>query len=137
MQYLMLHLIVWSLLEQYAGLISSECTKCKMDSVTSQLVPISWTDGQCSENQPRLLHCVHSNVILVSRIYHCPNQHRVFGHHPDVINLFTRTSLQCLVPFRLWHVTGFTLTLVDYVDCTCQSGIPMQQIERILVSNCA
>ena len=38
---------------------------------------------------------------------------------PDVIDRFTTTNLQCLVPFHVWHVTGFTLTLVDYVDCTC------------------
>ena len=131
----MLPVIVWSPTEQYAGLISSECPKCGMDRVVSQLSPIDWTDGCCSEKQPRLLHCVNTNVILVSRIYQCPNQHRVLGHHPDILHRFTMNNLQIFIPFRLWHRTGFTVLLIDYIDHMCQSGTPMQQIERLLVSN--
>ncbi len=131
----MLPVIIWSPLEQYAGLISSECPKCTVDGVSCVITPTGWTDGCSSENQPRLLHCVNSNAILVSRIYQSPNQHRVLAHHPAIIHHFTTSKLQCLVPFHLWHITGFTDTFMEYVDHVCQSGIPMQQIERMLVSN--
>ena len=131
----MLPVIVWSPIEQYAAFISSECPKCRMDGLSSQLIPTDWTDGQYSDYQPRLLHCVNSNVILVSLVYHCPNKHCVLAHHPDIIHCFTRVNLHCLVPFHLWHITGFTLTLVDYVDHAALSGIPMQQIEGMLVTN--
>ena len=131
----MLPVIVWSPIEQYAGLISNDCPKCRVDGVSAHLAPADWTDGYCSNNQPRLIHCVNSNVIIVSRIYYCPHQHRVLGHHPDIIHRFTASNLQCLVPFRLWHVTRFTCILVDYIDHACQLGIPMQQIENMLISN--
>ena len=119
MYYLMLPVIVWSPTEQYSGLISSKCPKCEMDGVHSQLYPIAWTDGRCNDNRPRLLHCINTNVILVSRIYRCSNQHRVLGHHPDIIHRFTRHNLQSLLPFRLWHITGFTVILADYIDHMC------------------
>ena len=131
----MLPVIVWSPIEQYAGLITNDCPKCRVNGVSACLAPADWTDGYCSNNQPRLIHCVNSNVIIVSRIYYCPHQHRVLGHHPDIIHRFTASNLQCLVPFRLWHVTGFTCILVDYIDHACQFGTPMQQIENMLISN--
>ena len=132
----MLPVIIWSPLEQYLDLISKECPKCKLEkSPDSQLVPAGWTNGQSSENQPRLLHCVNSNVILISRIYHCPNNHRVLAHHPDIIRSFTTTNLQCVVPFHLWHVTGFTIPLVDHVTDMCESGVPLNGIQKMLTSN--
>ena len=87
--------------EQYVGLISSECPKCGMDRVVSQLSLIDWTDCCCSENQPRLLHWVNTSAILVSRVYQCPNQNHVLGHHPDILHCFTMHNLQILIPFHL------------------------------------
>ena len=92
MDYLKLPVIVWLPTEQYSGLISKECPKCGMEGIVSQLSPTDWTDG-------RLLNCASSNVILVSRVYHCPNQHCVLAHHPDIIHRFTRHNLQTLLPF--------------------------------------
>lgn len=46
-----------------------------------------------------------------------------------------RSGNQILIPFRLWHRTGFTVLFIDYIDHMCQSGTPMQQKERLLVSN--
>ena len=135
MHYLMLPVVVWSPIEQYAGLITNDCPKCRVNGVSARLAPADWTDGYCSNNLPRLIHCVNSNVIIVSRIYYCPHQHQVLGHHPDIIHRFTASNLQCLVPFHLWHVTGFTCILVDYIDHACQLGTPMQQIENMLISN--
>ena len=60
----------------------------------AQLTPTGWTNGQSSENQPRLLN---SNVILVSRIYGCPNQHRVLAHHPDILKCFTTSRVWFLL----------------------------------------
>lgn len=124
----MLPVIIWSPLEQYNGIISRECPKCKMNGFASLLVPTDWTDGQTCQNEPRLLHCVNTNVLLVTRVYTCPSQHRVLGHHPDIISMFDTLNLQCMVPFRLWHITGFTNSLIDYIDDLCQSGVPLQHI---------
>lgn len=117
----MLPVIVWSPIKQYAAFISSECPKCRMDCLSSQLIPTDWTDGQCSDYQPRLLHCVNSNVILVSRVYHCPNKHCVLAHHPDIIHCFTRANLHCLVPFHLWHKqASLSLLLIMLTMQLCQ-----------------
>ena len=45
MHYLMLPVIIWSPIEQYADLISSECPKCRMDGLSSQIIPTVWTDA--------------------------------------------------------------------------------------------
>ena len=132
----MLPIILWLPLEQYSHLIKRECPKCKVDSVYTELIATGWTDG-CTTDQPRLIHCVNSNVILVSRIYSCPNQHRVLGHHPDFIHQFTSQNLKSILPFHLWHITGFTATLMNYIENQCHLGLPLQQIKTLLTGNCA
>ena len=114
MLYLMLPVIVWSPQEQYPDYINNHFPKCEVPD--SKLTPSGWTNGQSNENMPRLLHCVSTKVILVSRIYHCErNNHRVLAHHPDIIRSFAARNLLCLVPFHLWHITGFTLPLLEYI----------------------
>ena len=68
MHFLLLPAILWSPLEQYSDVITRECPKCKDEGVNSVLYATGWTDGSSTE-QPRLIHCVNSNVILISRIY--------------------------------------------------------------------
>ena len=126
----MLPVIVWTPLEQYSAFTMRQCPKCKLNG--DMQFRAGWTDG-CSTDQPRLLHCVNSNVILVSRIYSCSNNHRVLGHNPDLI----RQIPTSLVPFHLWHVAGFTETLINYIDNLCHVGLAMQQIETILAGNWA
>ena len=129
----MLPVIIWSPLEQYSNLISNECPKC--ENCVSRLSPSAWTNGQSTaENQPRLLHCVNFNVLLVSRIYCCENNHRVLGHHPGIIKQFNG-RLRCVVPFHLWHQTGFTVPLLEYVANQCNSGVSLRCIERALTHN--
>lgn len=134
MHFLLLPAILWSPLEQYSDVITRECPKCKDEGVNSVLYATGWTDGSSTE-QPRLIHCVNSNVILISRIYSCPNQHRVLGHNPDIVCQFKALNMQSCVPFHLWHISGFTNALIDYIESLCQSGIPLQQIEKLLISN--
>ena len=90
-----------------------QCPKC---STQSNLTPLGWASG-CTGGQgnPRLLHSVHTNTILISRVYVCAYKHSVLGHNPDIINAFSRRGLGSLVPFTLWHKTGFTTALTDFV----------------------
>ena len=111
---LMLPIVVWSPLEQYSGAVDGSCPKCRSNGQHSQLTAAGWTDGS-STDQPRLLYCVNTNVVLVSRIYRCTNDHRVLGHNADIIQ---QLPIQ-LVPFHLWHVAGFTSTLIDHIIPTC------------------
>ena len=133
----MLPVLIWSPLEQYSNLISNYCPKCEDNSIdpVSRLVPYGWTNGVSNENQPRLIHCVHFNVILVSRIYRCNNGHRVLAHNPGIIKSFTTGHIRCLLPFHLWHRTGFTVPLLEYVTDMCDSGMSLRHIESTLSSN--
>ena len=97
MTFLMLPVIIWS-------------PKCEINK--SKLIPYGWTDGQSTESQPRLLHCVNCNVILVSRIYCCENNHRVLAHHPGINQIFVDNDLKMPTPIsfmahnRLYNSTN-------------------------------
>ena len=137
MQFIVLPIILWSPFEQYPAL-KKGCPKCEANGVQSSLSAIGWSDGSNS-NEPRLIHCTNSNVILVSHIYKCPCEHRVYiyilANHPDILHQFTIQHLESVIPFHLWHIAGFTKSLMDYIDSLCHAGIPMQQIEMLLVRN--
>ena len=60
--------------------------------------------------------------------------HRVLAHHPTIINRFTG-NLRCLLPFHLWHRTGFTIPLLEYVTDTIDSGVSLRHIESTLAEN--
>lgn len=128
----MLPVLIWSPLEQYPALIDNlnRCSQCN-----SILSPDGWTSGCSGQTNPRLLYSINTNAILISRVYICQKQHRFLGHCPDIINAFTRQGLISLVPFILWHKTGFTAILADFIVNMCESGLPMIQIESMLAEN--
>ena len=131
----MLPVIIWSPLEQYSGCITNQCPKCELDNLpVSRLSPAGWTNGFSSDNQPRLIHCVQGNVILVSRVYRCGKDHRVLAYHPGIIRQFAG-NLRCLLPFHLWHKTGFTIPLLEYVTDLVDSGVSLRHVESTLADN--
>ena len=110
----MLPVLIW---RQYSGLIDN-LNRCRTCDKTLSLD--GWTSG-C--NGHRLLHSVNTNAILISRVYVCTNLHRVLGHNPDIINAFTRGGLHSLVPFILWHKTGFTTALANFIVNMCDNQL--------------
>ena len=125
-------MILWSPLEQYTELISRSCPLC---DDKSDLAPVGWTDGRSLGNNPRLIHGVSTNILLISRMYLCSQGHKVYGHHPSILDKFKRQDLCCLIPFLLWHKTGCTVTLCSYIECVVSKGLTMQQIEKTLLEN--
>ena len=128
----MLPVILWSPIETFAGIISNDCPKCQMNGMKSTLVHIGWTNGKSADHKPRLLHCVQSNVILVSRVYSCSSHHTVYGHHPSIIERFKHAKLISMVPFHLWHITGFTSLLIEEIDHMIHTGMSLNEVERCL-----
>ena len=59
----------------------------------------------------------------------------MYGHHPSILDKFKRQDLCCLIPFLLWHKTGCTVTLCNYIECVVSKGLTMQQIEKTLLEN--
>ena len=132
MAFLVLPMFLWSPLEQYSEFISRTCPLC---DEKSDLAAIGWTDGRSQDNTPRLIHDVNANVLLISRIYSCSRGHKMYGHHPSVLDKFTTQALCCLIPFVLWYNTGCTITLCNYIECVVSRGLTMQQIEKSLLEN--
>ena len=120
-------MLIWSPLEQYSGLIDN-LNRCRTCDKT--LSPDGWTSG-C--NGHRLLHSVNTNAILV---YVCTNQHRVLGHNPDIINAFTRGGLHSLVPFILWHKTGFTTALANFIVNMCECMLVENRVRSFYNIKC-
>ena len=129
--------VVCSPLEQFsAAVLPRFCPKCAPDfNVT--LIASDWTDGHSSHCCPRLFFGSVCNSLLVSRIYRCSNQHFVYGHHPDILRRLKEKSLQCLIPFRLWHISGFTQPLMDYniIEQLIHAGTSLNQIENTMRTN--
>ena len=99
MKILMLPVIIWSPLQLYADMIDQMCPKCAVNGIKSPLTPAGWTDGSNSDHgHPRLLHCINKNVLLVSRVYTCCNQHCVLGHNPDLMRKFNVKNYKVLFP---------------------------------------
>lgn len=132
----MLPVIIWSPLEEYSSSLDIQCPKCELDKLpVTGLSPTGWTNGLSTENQPRLIHCVHVNVLLVSRVYTCGNDHHVLAHHPSIIKHFTLGKFRCLLLFHLWHRTGFTIPLLQFITNLVDSGVSLRQIESTLTQN--
>ena len=121
-------MIIWSPIEQFPN-INFTCPKCSMNCTI--LSSIAWTNGCSSKYQPRLIHDVNSNVLLLSRIYLCSNGHEVYGHHAGLLNQLKSVN----TPFLLWHSTGFTTSFMDHINQLMSYGISMQQCEQILKDN--
>ena len=59
----------------------------------------------------------------------------MLAHNPGIIKSFSSGHLRCLLPFHLWHRTGFTIPLLEYVTDMCDSGMSLRHVESILSSN--
>lgn len=47
--------------------------------------------------------------LLVGQVYRCLMGHEVVGYHPG----FLEQIQTCFIPFKLWHITSFTMQRVD------------------------
>jgi len=128
--YLMPPVLMWSPIEQYSDLFPNgvKCPKCGNDDGT--LSSTGWKDGsQGTSSEPRVIHDVNGIMLLVGRVYWCINNHTVAAHTPGIIKQFPIPSL---IPFRLWHRTGFTVKLVECISSLVSAGISISGIEANL-----
>ena len=51
------------------------------------------------------------------------------------INKSKLIPYKCLLPFHLWHITGCTIPLIEYISDMVDSGVSLRQIDTILVDN--
>lgn len=127
--FLMPPVILWSPVEEFSFLPNPiRCPKCENGSLLKQS---RWQNGlQGDHSEPRKIHGVDGPVLLVGRVYKCEHGHEVLGYHPGVLR---QIPAQSIIPFRLWHKTGFTVQLMSTIMSLVASGTSLNHIRAILV----
>ena len=123
--------ILWSPLEQFGESygITFTCPKC--DVIPSELKAVGWQCGlKGSSTNPRVIHSVDSAVLVVGRTYRCSSSHTVLAYHPDLMQKLPKS----LVPFQLWHRTGFTVKLINWIQSLVLAGVSLSAITSTLNS---
>lgn len=84
---------------------------------------------QTPGHQPRSLHDLHHNVLLVPAVYSCADGHILLSTDPSILNLF---QVHEQVPFILLHRSGFLRTLAQAVINLFCEGLNFQSIENFI-----
>lgn len=126
-------IILWSPLEQFAFLKKTiVCPKCSSAWVNSTLCPSGWRDGKRGpRSEPRKLYGFKCIVLLVGRVYKCCKGHEVLGYNPAIL----REIPVCFIPFRLWHITGFTVECAELIFVLMSAGMSIHGIRDILLKH--
>ena len=123
-------IILWSPLEQFKDVLDDkqgwQCPKC---SEMNNLKAVGWRDGSSGpRSEPRKTYGANGVTLLVGRVYRCSKGHEVLGYHPQIV----RRIEACFVPFRLWHITGFTSEFTALIVALVTAGISIHGIRDVL-----
>ncbi len=91
-----------------------------------------WNDGKTERDMPRKLYCIQELVLLVSSVYLCDNHHQVLSHHPSLLEEVRKSLFR--IPFVLFHKSGVTRELYNYISISIHSGICVQDVENMLIN---
>ena len=121
--------IIWNpiVLPVFQSVCQLKCPICQ-----SKLRFWKWKDGQTERDIPRKLYCIQEQVLLVSSVYLCEKHHQVLSHHPSVLEEVRKVPL--IVPFVLFHKSGVTRELYNYISISIHTGICIQDIENMLIN---
>ena len=103
---------------------NKKCATCGMPMHES-----AWTDGSSGDTQPRSIHGLHRNFLLVSAIYTCDAHHRTLAHDDSILKLF---PTQDLIPFVLFYRSGFTQELASMCVTLISTGMTIFEIESLV-----
>ena len=132
MMYLFPPVILWSPLEQFRTSlqIDLECPKCLSSGRNNvSLHPTGWRDGVHGErSEPRKVYGTDGVTLLIGRVYSCAMKHEVVGYHLGILEQLPK----CFIPFRLWHITGFTDEFISMIVSLITAGMSIGQIRCML-----
>lgn len=128
--YLMPPLILWSPLEQF-NKVKIACPKCSVAGVADvSLHARGWRDGMGgTRSEPRKVYGVNGVTLLVGRVYACSKGHEVVGYHPGILKAIPA----CFIPFKLWHITGFTIEQIQFIASLISFGVSIHKVRDILL----
>ena len=116
--------IIWD--PYISGLVSTcVCIQCN-----GSIERKAWKTGQSTADEPRLLHCIDSVIVLVSCKYVCSSGHSYLTTDPRLLELI---SSEC-IPFILMHKIGFTKSLLTKVINLVKEGLCISAIERFITT---
>ncbi|XP_066934802.1 uncharacterized protein [Clytia hemisphaerica] len=123
------NVFIWSPIEQYGCNVKCLQHNCffKPGQLTSRV-----DEGAFS---PRMLFCVNNNVLLIQRIYLCTKENgcKTYSGSKDFFNLLPAQILERF-PYALYHQSGFSFVLVDFLFEMVASGNNFRQISQILAN---
>lgn len=115
------HVMLW---DPYVTMsLPLQCIEC-----TQPITRNAWKVGQSGGLIPRVIHDIHSVVILVSRQYKCSNSHSVLTTDPRVLALISDEY----TPLILLHKAGFTKMFARKVIGFLEEGMSICSIERYI-----
>ena len=90
-----------------------------------------WNDGTTSHTTPRTIYSIQQRVLLVPCVYLCSGKHhQVVAHDPKLLKTIRETGIR--IPFILFHKSGITKELFDFISSSTQAGLCIQDIENML-----
>ena len=90
-----------------------------------------WNDGTSPYWMPRSIFSVQERVLLVSCVYLCGN-HQVITHDPNLLKSVREAGIR--IPFILFHKSGMTEELHNFISSSIQAGLCIQEIESMLLN---
>ena len=118
--------ILWNPLNYPNSYGQLTCPTCR-----SALKHWKWKDGSKDKDTPRKLFCLQERVLLVSSVYLCERNHQVISHDPQILNEVRKHGQ---IPFVLFHKSGVTKDLFDYISISIQTGITIEDLESMLIN---
>ena len=92
-----------------------------------------WNDGTSSHTSPRTIFSIQQQVLLVSCVYLCSGKHhQVVAHDPELLKAIREAGIR--IPFILFHKSGMTKELFDFISSSTQAGLCIQDIENMLLN---
>ena len=119
--------LLWDPLTQHQ--LQLTCPRCLMLGESNSLYATRWKDGKSSHDEPRRIYGIQREVFLVSRVYRCRKGHQTLAHDPWTLEII---SSHTQVPFVLFHKSGVTHDLYQYVYTHVQAGVKLTDIEYFL-----
>lgn len=69
-------------------------------------------------------------VVLVSRVYRCCNDHQILAHDAGILKMVAKNNVQ--VPFVLFQKQGVTWDVFHYIMSHVHAGLRFTDIEHLL-----
>lgn len=101
------------------------CMTCQ-EEITST----SYNDGSSPSKEPRKIHAMEDNVLLVSAVYVCRMGHKLIAHDERLLKCFPSPVM---VPFKLLHKTGFTRDFSEMLFLLCKQGMTFYELESLVI----